>query len=142
MENQDVKNVQSADETAEMKHYEELVRWMRFILLPPATQEAPDMKTLQRKLKRFVAIMDALSNRDWSEGIAEIQEAWGVYLLANKIDEKRVKRMNETISTHLQFLVYMAENRDTLKHLLAVLNRHYIHVTKVMNRMKGAPCKP
>lgn len=80
--------------------------------------------------------MNAVSNHDWSAGIAEIQEAWSIYLLANRIDEKRVKRMNEAIGAHLQFLVQMGENRSTMKQLFGVLNKHYINVTNVMNRLE------
>lgn len=136
MENQETLNVQNASGVTETEYCEQMYRFMNIVLPSPTTKDTPDMKELQRRLKKFLVVMNAVSNHDWSAGIAEIQEAWGVYLLANRIDEKRVKRMNEAIGAHLQFLVQMAENRSTMKQLFGVLNKHYINVTNVMNRLE------
>lgn len=136
MENQEVQATGADSADAEKMYYEQMYHFMNVALPLPTTKETPDIKELQRKLKKFVSVVGSVSNHDWSIGIAEIQEAWGNYLLTNKIDEKRVKRMTEAMSAHLQFLFLMAEHRAVMKQLCGILNIHHIKVGTMIKQME------
>lgn len=98
--------------------------------------EYTSLKGLRRKLKQFIGALQQLSIHEWGNGIAEIQNACGTYMLQSNIERKLLLQTNREIGRHMQFITQLAGNMGFIKQLLGVLNCHYQNVRYLMERMK------
>lgn len=98
--------------------------------------EYMQLQSLRRKLNRFICVLQLLSHHEWGDGVAEIQNACGVYMLQPNVERKEQLRANREIGQHLLFLTQLAGKNHITKQLLGLLNSHYQNVTYLISKMK------
>lgn len=109
------------------------------------TKEHPDrmrLKLLHAKLKKHIDVLQHLSQHEWGQSVAEIQNACGVYLLQNNIDRKILLQSNREIGRHLQFIIQLAGNMSFIKQIMGNLNYHFQNVDYIIKKMEEPVEKP
>lgn len=69
-------------------------------------------------------------------GIAEIQDASGFYMLQSTLPHKTLLQANREIGLHLQFITQLASNVGFLKQLEGILYYHSQNVENLLKRVK------
>lgn len=90
------------------------------------------LKNLHHRLTQFLKALQYLNEHQWGKGVAEIQEACGVYMLQNNIDRKKLLHFNQEIGQHLLFITQLAENMNSIKRIFGIMNCHYYNVEYIM----------
>lgn len=100
--------------------------------------EYMQLHSLQRRLDRYIFVLQLLSRHEWGNGVAEIQNACGVYMIQPNLERKEQLRTNRKIGQHLLFLTQLAGNIHITKQLLGLMDSHYQNVNYLMDKMKKA----
>ena len=95
------------------------------------------LKCLHRKLRQFTCALQLIGQHEWGQGISEIQNACGVYMLQNVIERKILLQNNREIGKHLQFITQLAGNVGFLKQLEGILYYHFQNVKRILETMKA-----
>ena len=98
--------------------------------------EYMQLHSLRRRLNRYIFVLQLLSRHEWGNGVVEIQNACGVYMLQPNVERKEQLRTNREIGQHLLFLTQLAGNIHITKQILGLMDSHYQNVTYLMNKIK------
>lgn len=102
-------------------------------------RESPEyvnLQCLQRKLRQFVQALRLIGMHEWGKGIAEIQDASGIYMLESSLPHKTLLQANREIGMHLQFIAQLASNVGFLKQLEGILCYHLQNVERLLKKLK------
>lgn len=97
--------------------------------------ELTSIKCLYRKLRQFGNTMRFIGAHEWGQGIAEIQNTCGTYMIQSNINQKELLKTNKEIGLHLQFIVQLASNVCFVKQLEGILFYHYENVSYLVNKL-------
>lgn len=85
--------------------------------------EAQQLKILLRTFRRSFNVMQGLGNYSWSDGVAEIQAATGVYMM-QPLERMERLRSNKKIGNHLQMITWLTSSIYIVKRLEGTFNNH------------------
>lgn len=106
------------------KHYLQMANLTRAAHShPTTTPEYFRLLKLQGKIKQYHNLLQLLGDHKWEE-VADVQKALGIYMMQNDIDATLRKQTNQSIASHLQFIIYLAENANIIKQLQGIFNSH------------------
>ena len=100
------------------------------------SSEYVSLQCLKRKLRQFIHVLQLLGTHEWGNGIAEIQDASGFYMLQSTLPHKTLLQANREIGLHLQFITQLASNVGFLKQLEGILYYHSQNVENLLKRVK------
>ena len=95
-----------------------------------------NMKCLHRKLRQFIHILQLIGTHEWGQGIAEIQNASGTYMMQSNTPPKILLQNNREIGLHLQFVMQLAGNVGFLKPLEGILHYHFQNIETLLKGLK------
>lgn len=95
-----------------------------------------NMKCLHRKLRQFIHILQLIGTHEWGQGIAEIQNASGTYMMQSNTPPKILLQNNREIGLHLQFVMQLAGNVGFLKQLEGILRYHFQNIETLLKGLK------
>lgn len=98
--------------------------------------EFTSLNCLHRKLKQFIAALQAINAHEWGTGIAEIHDTCGITMLLSQSERRRLLKANREIGLHLQFLTKLASKAGCIKQLLGILDYHYQNVEYLLDMSK------
>ncbi|WP_455590940.1 hypothetical protein [Bacteroides sp.] len=104
-----------------------------FRLLNPQEQSFSSMgigrlRALRKKLKQHLLLLQELSEREWGQGIIEMQTTCSAFMMREGTATNRRMEVNEKISELMAFLFRMAENRSLMKSQYVIMNIHHKNV--------------
>lgn len=121
----------------EMKsYYLQMFRTMNQFFHSSQISEYMQLHSLRRRLDRYIFVLQLLSRHEWGSGVAEIQNACGVYMIQPNLERKEQLRTNREIGQHLLFLTQLAGNIHITKQILGLMDSHYQNVTYLISKMK------
>ena len=94
------------------------------------------MKCLYRKLRQFIHTLQLIGTHEWGQGIPEIQNASGAYMMQNNTPPKILLQNNREIGLHLQFVMQLAGNVGFLKQLEGILHYHFQNIETLLRSLK------
>lgn len=130
-------------EEAMKAYYLQLIDIMN-ITYAEEPSEYISLQCLKRKLRQFIHVLRLIGTHEWGNGIAEIQDASGIYMLQSTLPHKTLLQANREIGLHLQFITQLASNVGFLKQLEGILHYHFQNVESLLNKLKEnrqIPCK-
>lgn len=90
-------------EEAMKAYYLQLIDIMNIAYVKESS-EYVSLQCLKRKLRQFIHVLQLLGTHEWGNGIAEIQDASGFYMLQSTLPHKTLLQANREIGLHLQFI--------------------------------------
>ena len=94
------------------------------------------LQCLHRKLKQYVHVLRLIGTHEWGKGIAELQDASGIYMLKSTLPHNTLLQANREIGRHLQFITQLASNVGFLKQLEGILCYHLQNVEGLLKKLK------
>ena len=122
-------------EEAMKAYYLQLIDIMNIAYVKESS-EYISLQCLKRKLRQFIHVLQLLGTHEWGNGIAEIQDASGFYMLQSTLPHKTLLQANREIGLHLQFITQLASNVGFLKQLEGILYYHSQNVENLLKRVK------
>ena len=122
-------------EEAMKAYYLQLIDIMNIAYVKESS-EYVSLQCLKRKLRQFIHVLQLLGTHEWGNGIAEIQDASGFYMLQSTLPHKTLLQANREIGLHLQFITQLASNVGFLKQLEGILYYHSQNVENLLKRVK------
>lgn len=95
------------------------------------------IRNLYGRLKQFSNALQSINSHDWGQGVAEIQNAAGIYMMQGDINRSKLMQNNEEISLHLQFITQLASNTSIFKQLQGIISCHFQNVEYLLKRTKA-----
>ena len=122
-------------EEAMKTYYLQLIDIMNIAYMAEPS-EYISLQCLHRKLKQYVHVLRLIGTHEWGKGIAELQDASGIYMLKSTLPHNTLLQANREIGRHLQFITQLASNVGFLKQLEGILCYHLQNVEGLLKKLK------